>query len=110
MIEKIIYEWINNRLDVPVYLELPDRMPKRFIVFEKTSSGRRNHINSATFAFQSYATSLFGAAELNEKLKEAVESLIESPSIMKVSLNADYNFTDIELERYRYQAIYDLKY
>lgn len=110
MIELIIYTWIKDRLDVPVYFERPDRMPKRFVLMEKTAGSRQNYIHQATFAFQSYAESMYEASALNERVKEAVDSLIESPEIGGLSLNGDYNFTDTEEGTPRYQAVYDFNY
>lgn len=110
MIELTIYNWIKSRLDVPVYFERPDRLPVRFVLMEKTSGFRKNNICSATFAFQSYAESMYEAAVLNENVKKAVDSLIESPQIGGLSLNGDYNFTDTEEKIPRYQAVYDFRY
>ena len=94
-----------------VAMEREKEMPDQFVLMEKTSGGERNHISSATFAFQSYSKkSLFEAAELNEKLKQAVKSLIELDAIASLKLNTDYNFTDTTTKEYRYQAVFDFKY
>lgn len=87
-----------------------DKMPESYVIFEKTSSGKRDFANSATFAFQSYAPSLYEAAVLNEKVKAAVESAIELNEISGVRLNSDYNFTDTQTKEYRYQAVFDINY
>lgn len=110
MIELTILNHLNNKLDVPVQLEKPSSQTESYVVFEKTSGGKSNHLPSATFAFQSYGDSLFHAAELNEKVKAAVESLIELDEIRGLDLNSDYNFTDTTTKEYRYQAVYDIRY
>lgn len=110
MIELTILDHLKTKLSVPVYLEEPEEKPDRYVVFEKTSSGRVNHLSSATFAFQSYAESLYQAVLLNELTKVAVDSLIELDEIASVKLNSDYNFTDTTTKRYRYQAVYDIKH
>ncbi|MGQ7322820.1 hypothetical protein ACTGUQ_11530, partial [Streptococcus suis] len=79
-------------------------------IFEKTSGGKKNHLNQATLAIQSYGQSLEEAAFLNEEVKTVVEKMIGLPSISKVELNSDYNFTDTETKRYRYQAVVDFIY
>ena len=78
------------------------------MLFEKTGSGRNNRLNSSTFAFQSYAESMYQAALLNEEVKSAVDDLITLDEIGRVSLNSDYNFTDTTTKEYRYQAVYDI--
>jgi len=109
MIELIILNHLKDKLNVPVHLEKQNQQVP-YVLFEKTSSGKNNHLPSATFAFQSYADSLFNAAVLNETVKEAVESLIELDEIRGVTLNSDYNFTDTTTKEYRYQAVYDIRY
>ena len=108
MIEKIILDHLNSKLNEQVYLEHPDPAPSAFVLIEKTGSGRSNRLPSSTFAFQSYAESLYDAAVLNEKVKEAADSLETLDEIGRVRLNTDYNFTDTTTKKYRYQAVYDI--
>lgn len=107
MIELIIKNYLDGHLDVPSFLIRPENPPKRYILIEKTGSSKTDYINSATFAFQSYAESLFEAATLNEKLKAVLEDSIYGTNISKAKLNSDYNFTDPETKQFRYQAVYD---
>ena len=110
MIELIIKEYLDKNIDVPVYLQEQESMPESFILFEKTSSGQRNKINTATFAFQSYGKSMYEAAELNDRLKIAIFNMVELDEIGAVKLNSDYNFTDTTTKRYRYQAVFNITY
>ena len=110
MIEKIILDFLKAELTVPVFLEQPDIAPDSYVLFEKTGSDRSNRLKSATFAFQSYAASLYQAATLNEELKVAVDNMVSLNEIGSVRLNSDYNFTDTTTKRYRYQAVYDIKH
>lgn len=108
MIEKIVYDYLSEALPVPVCLEVPDRAPERFVLLEKTGSGRENWICSATLAVQSWAETLFGAAELNEQVKATMDGIVQLPEICRCRLNSDYNFTDTATKRYRYQAVFDI--
>src|SRR5699024_2958274 len=110
MIELIILNHLKSKLDVPVSLEKPSAQTGSYVVFEKTSSSKNHHLTCATIAFQSYAETLYQAVVLNEKVKNAVESLIELDEIRGISLNSDYNFTDTSTKEYRYQAVYDIRY
>lgn len=110
MIELIVLNHLNSKLSEPVSLEKPSAQTGSYVVFEKTSSSKGNHLPSATIAFQSYAETLYQAVVLNEEVKEAVESLIELDEIRGLTLNSDYNFTDISTKEYRYQAVYDIRY
>lgn len=108
MIEKIILDYLSEKLDVRVALSNQGKIPAKCVLFEKVGSGKKNYIKSSTFAFQSYAETLYEACELNERVKEAVESMIELSEIGRVQLNSDYNFTDTQTKHYRYQAVYDI--
>lgn len=110
MIEIVIKQFLDGHLSVPSFLEKQNNMPDRYVVFEKTSGSKRNHLLSSTFAFQSYAKSMYDAATLNEELKSIVESMIELNEISGIKLNSDYHFTDTETKIYRYQAVFDIKH
>ena len=110
MIELVILNHLKERLDVPVFMEKPTNAPSEYVLFEKTGGGRNETMPSATFAFQSYSTSLFKAAVLNEAVKNEVDHLILLDEIRGITLNTDYNFTDTTTKQYRYQAVYDIKH
>ncbi|NCC60989.1 MAG: hypothetical protein EOM12_08595 [Verrucomicrobiae bacterium] len=108
MIEKTILDFLRTHLTEPVHLEKPTTAPSRYVVFEKTGGRGSNGLLSSTFAFQSYAESLYEAAALNKRVKDAVDNLITLDTIGSVKLNSDYNFTDTITKKYRYQAVYDI--
>jgi hypothetical protein len=108
MIELIVKNYLSTKLEIPIVFEHQQNLPKKFILIQKTSGSRENFLNSSTVAIQSYAESMFEAAKLNEKIKNLMYDLITVSEISKVKLNSDYNFTDTEIKRYRYQAIFDI--
>ena len=108
MIEETIKGFLNKNLSVPAYLEKPSNPPKRYVLFERTGGGKENHIYRPTFAFQSYAESLYQAAKLNDEVKKVVEGMIVLNNISKIKSNSDYNFTDTTTKEYRYQAVFDI--
>lgn len=110
MIEVIIKQYLDSHLTVPSFLEYPEFLPPRYVVFEKTGSGKSNYLPSSTFAFQSYAESMYESAKLNDEVKEVVENMIELDEIRGIKLNSDYNFTDTTTKEYRYQAVFDIKH
>lgn len=109
MIEKILYDYMKTAMGaIPVYMEVPQKPPDTFVVMEKTGSGLRDGIFSATIAVQSYATSMFNAADLNESAKTAMLAAVTLDDVSAVRLNSDYNFTDTASKAYRYQAVFDV--
>ena len=110
MIELVIKNYLDGHLDAPSFFEHQSGLKGKYVLVEKLGGGKKNKLNSSVFAFQSYADSLFESAELNEKVKEVVEAMIELPEITGIQLNSDYNFTDTQTKKYRYQAVFDINY
>lgn len=110
MIEKIVKKYLDEQLDVPSYFEHEKNMPESFVIIQKTGGGGSDYVRYSTFAFQSYAPSLQKAAELNEIVKKTIENLVSVNEVSGIHHNSDYNFTDTETKRYRYQAVYNINY
>lgn len=109
MIETIIKDYLTDNLSAPVYMEIPKNPPTAFFVIEKTGGAMENHIYLSTFAIQSYASSMYEAATANESLKTVMlYGLVNLPEIASVELNSDYNYTDTQSKKYRYQAVFDV--
>lgn len=107
MIEKIVLEHLKKELRVPVSMEVPHGQ-KEYVVIEKVGGGKEEHISSAMMAIQSYGDSLLRASAINELVKKAMESLTDHGDVCRVELNSDYNYTDTEKKKYRYQAVFDI--
>lgn len=106
--EKMVLDHLSKWLDVPVCMEHQAEDPQSFVIVERVGGSVSNHVHRVSFAIQSYGTSLLTACELNEKVKQAMDLLIESDRVVNLSLDSDYNHTDTSTKRYRYQAVYDL--
>lgn len=110
-IEYTLLNFLLENLTVPVYMEEPNELSSKYVIIEKTGSSVSDHINTATFAIQSYGASLEDAVDLNENVKSVMDDVFYyDPSILSCKLNSDYNFTDSETKRYRYQAVYNITY
>lgn len=111
MIETIILNALDDELSVPVVMEVPENRPQSYVVLQKTGSQRVNRLDSATFAVQSIAATLYDAAALNESVKAIMDALPETEStVFSAALNSDYNFTDTQTKERRYQCVYDITY
>ena len=67
MIEKIILDYLNDKLDVDVYLERPVKAPLKYVLLEKTGSSRENYINSATAVLSSKLNSDYNFTDTTKK-------------------------------------------
>lgn len=116
MIECIVLNYlIEQNIDgvgQDVYLEVPEERPERYILIEKTGSGREDRIDNASFAIQSISSnSLLEAATINEAVKAVMESFADDSSeIYSCRLDTDYNYTNSRTKEYRYQAVYNIYY
>lgn len=110
MIEQKIKDYLDTcDLGAPVLMEIPKNPPSEFFIVEKTGSAMNNHIYQSTIAIQSYASSLYAAASANDDIKDAMlYDFVNEPEITKVELNSDYNYTDTQSKKYRYQAVFDV--
>ena len=105
MIEKTILDYLDEHLSVPVYMEEPINKPASYVLIERTGSSESNLVETTTLALQSYGASLYDAAVLNMAVKARIKQAIELPTVSAVYINSDYNFTDTETKRYRYQCV-----
>ena len=107
MIEKIVLDYLSENLTVQIYAEKRGQSGK-YVIIEKVGGGETDHIKRASIAVQSYADSMYDAAELNEEVKRVMKGIIALPSVSSCKLDKDYNYTDTSSKKYRYQAVYDL--
>ena len=108
MIEATIIKYLNDNLDVPCYAEHQANEPASFCIIEKTGSSEVDFIEQATIAIQSYGSSLLEACKLNDQVKQTMRNIVALNEISDCSLNSDYNYTDQDTKRYRYQAIFNV--
>lgn len=109
IIEEIIIAYLSDRMNVMAYAEEPDSDETGYVVIEKTgSSADENMLHTAMVAIKSYGKELIDAMTLNDAVKEAMQDITSLPGITDVSLNSDYNFTDTQKKKYRYQAVFNI--
>lgn len=109
MVEKVVLDYLSSNVTEKVLMEVPGTMPSEFYVLEKTGSSEAEGIFHSTIVVQSYAATLYRAAEMSDTIRGLmVYGLIEEPEIVSVELNSEYNFTDTATKKYRYQAVFDI--
>lgn len=109
MIELTLLNYLTSKLSVPVKTEKLSNPLGKIVFFERTG-GSGKFIKESTFAIQSYADSMYDAAELNDQVIEAMYGMDELDEVLSVSLNSTYNFTDTVTKNYRYQAVFDIQH
>ena len=110
MIESIIVGYLQPILNVPVSTMHQVDDPDMHVIVERVGGGSNNRIRNASIAIQSYALTMYEAAQLHEAVIAAMDNIVMLDSIGGVSLNAEYNYTDEDTKKPRYQAVFDVVY
>lgn len=110
MIELVVKEHLERRLDAPVFFEFPKDAPDYFLILKKEGNPRENLLDSAVLIVDSYGPSLLAAAMVNESVKKALDDLVELPNISASRRGGDYPAFDTNNKRYRYQAVQNITY
>lgn len=108
MIETILLNYLEDTLKVPVWAEFPQNPPERFVILRFGDTTRENMLETTMVIAESYDSSLLKTAQLNQRVKAAMDALPELPDISAARLGADYPATDTKNKRYRYQAVYTI--
>lgn len=116
MIEVTVLNYLKSVLTgVTVLMELPEvpsadypTFPEKLVVIELIGRSVTDRIQDASIALQSYGTSLYNAAALDEQVRAAMDAIPGSTDVAGAHLASNYNFTDPETKRYRYQSVYEL--
>lgn len=108
MIEKIVLDYLRERLPAAVGMELPADPPGRIAIISKAGSRREDGIWCAMILVKSYGRSLADAAELNQQVISNMLQITELSEICGCYITNDYNATDTASKRYRYQAVFDV--
>lgn len=111
IIEVVVIQYLKNVLNVPCYAEMPE-LDKTgpYIVVEKTGASSKDFISGADFVIQCYEDTLYKAIQLCESVKRAMQDIVNETNISRASLNSDYNATDPDTKKYRYQCYYNMTY
>ena len=111
MIETVVLNYLNDELPFPAYMEKPSKnIPDQYYLIEKTGRDETEHITYSTLAIQSYAKSLYDAANMSNEMVKVMKGIIQYNCVTRCDLNAEYNFTDPDTQEYRYQAVFDIKH
>ena len=111
-IEQLVQRHLEGKTVYPAFLEEPAKSerPPRYYIVARVGVSPENHIHRGRITVQSYAPSLVEAMALNRAAYDAMQSLPELSAVTAAGLVSDYNFTDEETGRYRWQAVYAVNY
>ena len=110
MIEETLRNYLLTKVNVPVYIAKPGKLPESYVFIERVGGSVENHVRRASIAIQSIGKLMADAAQLHEDVLSYVQAAIELDEISSVYVNSEYNFTDTETKEYRYQALFDIVY
>lgn len=111
MIETIVIGYLDGEIEtIPAFAERPRDPPAEYLLVEKTGGSESDCICRATIAVQSYADTLFRAAEISDKVCKTMKEITDLDNVSRCRCNTSYNYTDTESKKYRYQAVFDITF
>ena len=110
MIEATVRNHLKTAIENPVYIDVPADPPASYVSIERTGGREDEHIRNAMIAIQSFGGGRYNAAALHESVIEQMKTLNTLDNVSACNLSAEYDFTDRETKRYRYQAVFDIIY
>lgn len=111
MIEIVIKNYLESVVDIPVYLEIPAKnTAQEFYTVELVGGGKEDEIGKSSITIESYGSSLYRSALLDEQMREYMKNAVQCAEIYGVNLNSHYNATDTERNIYKYKALFDINH
>ncbi|MCL2492508.1 MAG: hypothetical protein FWF33_00490 [Clostridiales bacterium] len=111
-IEAEIINYLESRVDVPVYADVPEERPESFVTVERVGGSISNHvIDTANIAVQSWADTRYNASELADRVDTAILSMPAAiGGVTRIRRDTVYNFPDPDHISGRYQGEYDVTF
>lgn len=110
LIEPIVLNYLEENLDVPVYMNMPKSIPEKFVIFTTVDRGRKDFINHVTIEFHSYARTKLDAAMIDERVRMLMEDIIFLPEIAASRFGGGNDLNDSQIDRFRYRCYFNLTY
>ncbi len=102
MIEQFVLEYLKTKLDMTdIYVEIPQNIPDQFAVLTVVDRGKTNQINAVTMEIESYGSTKYKAASLDESVRGAMEDINEEDCACRFGGGNDNPDTTIKMPRYR---------
>lgn len=108
IIETIVLDYLTANLSVPAATEIPTGDFTDCVVFRVTDRDKRNHLEMATLEFESFSTSKYNAAVIDEELRQVMEEIVELNEISASKFGGGNDEIDSTLKRYKYRSFFNL--
>lgn len=89
---------------------VPHPLPDEFVTVELTGERVTNLVPTASLHINGYSTSRAAAAALGRQIYAAMAALPQQPEISRCALTSMYNDTDLEINKPREAAIFEIVY
>lgn len=110
MIEVTLRQYLEDELSVPVVMEVPKSIPSEYILLQIIDSGKIEHIDAATFSVIVVSNSLYSAAVLRDRVKEALYNSISLDGISHVDIGGEVSGIDSANKAYQYDLTFNFYY
>ena len=115
-IEEYVIAYLRTALNpgatetVTVSGSTPHPLPDEFVTVELTGERVTNLVPTASLHINGYSTGRAAAAALGRQIYAAMAALPQQPEISRCALTSMYNDTDLEINKPREAAIFEIVY
>lgn len=111
IIEKSVIKHLSDsKYGIKAYAEKPSKAPDEYVIVNLIDGSVEDHIFEADVEIKSTSTSKLKAAELDEKVREAMEEFCDATEVSGCKIGGFSNDTDLTNKQYRYSTIYIINY
>ena len=94
MIEARVIQYLGASQAIPVYAERPDNPDAEYLLVERTGKSKDNHVLHATIVIQSYADSLYRAAQISDSVEKLMEGFAALENIESTYLTLKFKISE----------------
>ena len=110
MIEEIVKTYLQNATNTRVGMTTPTNVAGEFIVIKVKQRTLENQIDGVTLEFDSYSDDVFGAATLDEAVRNAMKNIDDLPEILSAEFGGGDDNLDSTLKKPRYRCYFNITY
>lgn len=111
LIEETVLSHLRAELESNnIYTSVPKEIPDEFVTIQLVDRGKTNQIYACTFEISSFSTNKLGASTLDKSVRDAMEAIIEEPSVSGVEFGGGSDSYDTSINKERYLSYFNLYY
>ena len=110
MIEVLIKNYLNTKLNIPIGFETPKTKPSTYVIIQKLDGGRSNMVDYVTLEFVAISNNYLNAATTCRQVKKAMYDAVELSYIAGVKNGGESQGVRGTSSEYESSCIFNITY